>query len=37
MPTLERLKAVEGLGFAMTLSPQKIVFQKDAKWWYMYK
>jgi hypothetical protein len=32
MPTLERLKAVEGLGFAMTLSPQKIVFQKDAKW-----
>jgi hypothetical protein len=28
MPTLERLKAVEDLGFA----PQKIVFQKDAKW-----
>jgi hypothetical protein len=31
MPTLERLKAVEGLGFA-TQPPQKIVFQKDAKW-----
>ena len=30
MPTLERLKAVRGLGFAPT--PQKIVFQKDAKW-----
>ena len=27
MPTLERLKAVAGLGFAT----QKIVFQKDAK------
>ena len=31
MPTLERLKAVECLGFA-THPPQKIVFQKDAKW-----
>jgi hypothetical protein len=29
MPTLERLKEVGGLGFA---PPQKIVFQKDAKW-----
>jgi hypothetical protein len=34
MPTLERLKAVGGLGFASPLPPphQKIVFQKDAKW-----
>ena len=34
MPTLERLKAVEGLGFATPPPPppQKIVFQKDAKW-----
>ena len=31
MPTLERLKAVGGLGFA-TPSPQKFFFQKDAKW-----
>ena len=29
MPTLERLKAVRGLGFA---PPPEIVFQKDAKW-----
>ena len=32
MPTLGRLKAVEGLGFATHPPPQKIVFQKDAKW-----
>ena len=36
MPTLERLKAVAGLGFATPPPPppppQKIVFQKDAKW-----
>ena len=30
MPTLERLKAVEGLGFATNPPPRK--FQKDAKW-----
>ena len=36
MPTLERLKAAGGLGFAPPPHPppppQKIVFQKDAKW-----
>ena len=32
MPTLERLKAVEGLGFETTPPPPppKIIFQKDA-------
>ena len=30
MPTLERLKAVEGLGFA-TQPPQKIVFSEGRK------